>query len=309
VRLPPHNPFTPSAPVTSAGAFAGRDQELKAGLRLIQQISGANAQHGLITGARGIGKSSLAMAMEGIARGEPDYLRLVELPVDIRWRPLMVIGHVAQRPQSVQDVATGLARALDQATTASSGLGLSDVQIDLRIAKFKLGPKSPVTSDDPAANLIDLVESALTPVLGRYAGMMAFVDEVDRIADAPGMASFLKVSSELLVRRKLRNVGFVLVGTEGVMEALLKDHASVDRVFEVIEVPPLTRTEVGDLFEKTLFGTGVTVSPQAVRLVHQASGGLPFRVQRLGYEAFTRVQDSQAGQITVAIARKAIERL
>jgi hypothetical protein len=111
-----YNPFTPGKRLTRPALFAGRSAELEAGLRLLVQATEGNARHGIITGVRGIGKSSLSSQIQGLARSEPEYLKLVGLRTDEFGRELMVAEYIAQASDSVSDLASGLMRALSRAT-------------------------------------------------------------------------------------------------------------------------------------------------------------------------------------------------
>src|SRR6266498_834282 len=62
------NPFRPNG-IVPPGAFAGRYDELKCLERVLHQTKHGNAEHFLITGERGIGKSSLLFYMQCIADG------------------------------------------------------------------------------------------------------------------------------------------------------------------------------------------------------------------------------------------------
>ncbi len=53
------NPFRPGKPITDPELFAGRREELSLLVDALYQTGTGNARHIIVTGARGIGKSSL----------------------------------------------------------------------------------------------------------------------------------------------------------------------------------------------------------------------------------------------------------
>ena len=66
------NPFMPSSPV-STGMFAGRTDELKTLTKALVQTRAGYPNHFMITGERGIGKSSLMLFMKHLADGSITY--------------------------------------------------------------------------------------------------------------------------------------------------------------------------------------------------------------------------------------------
>jgi len=62
------NPFRPNG-IVPPGAFAGRYAELQCLEKVLHQTKNGNPEHFLITGERGIGKSSLLFYMQSIADG------------------------------------------------------------------------------------------------------------------------------------------------------------------------------------------------------------------------------------------------
>src|SRR5689334_20128585 len=66
------NPFRPGS-VISPGMFVGRAEEMEAVERALLQTRDGNPQHFIIEGERGIGKSSLCLLLDYIAKGDIEY--------------------------------------------------------------------------------------------------------------------------------------------------------------------------------------------------------------------------------------------
>ena len=64
-----YNPFKPNSPVFS-GMFVGREQEIRRIDEILFQTKEENPTHILITGERGIGKSSLLLVTNYFSKGE-----------------------------------------------------------------------------------------------------------------------------------------------------------------------------------------------------------------------------------------------
>src|ERR1035437_8341480 len=68
-----YNPFRPNSIVTT-GMFCGRMEELRSAEQSLFQTKNSNPKHFLISGERGIGKSSLLLCIDFTAKGELETL-------------------------------------------------------------------------------------------------------------------------------------------------------------------------------------------------------------------------------------------
>jgi hypothetical protein len=100
------------------------------------------------------------LAIEQVAIGDPDYLRLVEIPHGASWKSIVVATHVATASNESTEVAASLARQLEQGVASTSGVRLTDVEIDLKVARFKLGPRADEPPEDPATQLVEAIQEA-----------------------------------------------------------------------------------------------------------------------------------------------------
>src|SRR5688572_4072961 len=133
------NPFTPGKRLTRPDLFAGRDKQVHAGVALLAQAAAGNVRHGLITGERGIGKSSLASQLEGIAKGDPQYLDLIgHDPNEAPPFRFLVAEHVAQRGEHVPDITRKLLDELERAQNRARATWKLDVEFDFKLFKAKI---------------------------------------------------------------------------------------------------------------------------------------------------------------------------
>lgn len=63
------NPFTPQKPIDNPDYFFGRMDEVDSIVDVLYQTATGNPEHAIITGDRGIGKSSLLFQTKNIAEG------------------------------------------------------------------------------------------------------------------------------------------------------------------------------------------------------------------------------------------------
>lgn len=300
------NPFSPGKRLTRPDLFSGRKKQLRGAVSILVQAAAGNARHALITGERGIGKSSFSSQLQGIARGEEKYLSLVDATSTDLPYTFLAVEHIAQDGQGPRDIAAGLLKELE----AAKGLA--------RFAKYKLdftielGPLTTSVSradDDPkdaVATLIDGIQEVANKVKGKVDGVILIVDEIDRIADSPGVSTFFKVATEKLSSRGIDNVSFLPIGLIGTLEKLRGEHASAGRVFRLVEVPLLGDDEGKELLDKALDSTGVSIDPKASAKIVNLAGGYPNTLHLIGEQAYElAVGDGEV--ITEDIVSRAVD--
>jgi energy-coupling factor transporter ATP-binding protein EcfA2 len=276
------NPFTPGNPLRDAGLLAGRDQELRLGVQFRLQITSGNPRHYLITGPRGIGKSTIALAFAGIAHSERQYLSLV--PGATATAPLLVAGHVAQSGETMGDVVAGLAERVQQQTSGVRGIQLDTIELRALVASMTFS--RPAEQGSVILRFVRTLAKVLADIRAGLPGILLYADELDTIADQASVASFLKVLVEELSTEGVRNVGLMVIGQDGLASQLSSHHASSVRLFQQVHLSPLSDGEVRDLIQTALDSSGVVIDDAALDAIVQASQGLPARAQLIGYETF-----------------------
>ena len=99
-----HNPFSPRSPINSPEKFAGRKQEIKTGA-----IGLVNNNNILVTGPRGIGKSSYANQLLYIAQGEVYLLEKCNIEVTNLWN-MQRLPSKTHKGSSLKDIAGNIVR-------------------------------------------------------------------------------------------------------------------------------------------------------------------------------------------------------
>jgi hypothetical protein len=300
-----YNPFTPGKRLTRPDLFAGRTAQLEEGVKLLGRATHGNVLHGLITGDRGIGKSSLASQVEGIARGDESASELASDLLDGTRFNFLVAEHIAQAGEGVGDVVAGLLTSLDRARKKSPWPIKWEIEIDLKLIKGKL-VQNDDTRREAVVGFVDEVEKAWTAVEGKADGILLVIDEVDRIAEESGVATFFKVATELMTARGLEHVMLLPVGMVGVQELLKAEHASVERVFNVIHVPLLGNAEAMSILERALASTPVEIKWEVSHEIARLSGGFPHPVHLLGSECFEIDTDGLIDELDLTAAMHAI---
>lgn len=300
------NPFSPGKRLTSPALFSGRHDDLRDVTQRVIQAAGDNAMHTLITGERGIGKSSFSSQLQGILRGEEQFIDLLG-PGAVMPYKFLVVEHVSQSGQGSGDVAVGLLRELKSDNRLLKIVKNIDLTLDIGPLTAKAKEKGGDTTDIISEFVIQLSKIAKHHK-SSVDGVVLVVDEVDRIADAQGVSTFFKVATERLSTAGLNNVAFVLVGMLGTLEKLKKEHQSAGRVFLPHPIPLLEQSETIQLMQRALVGTSVTITQEAAEDVHAFSGGYPNAVHLIGEVAFAAAASGD-GEIDQATIREAVDRV
>jgi predicted ATPase len=126
----PSNPFTPNAPIDPR-YFAGRLGEVNKVQAALNQTRHGKTQHILLTGERGIGKTSLATYTRWIAE-EPNEI----LETDFKFATAY---YTVERDQSLVDVCRGLTSKLlaniDKGIAQSCVEKLKGLKLHLKLSR------------------------------------------------------------------------------------------------------------------------------------------------------------------------------
>lgn len=279
------NPFTPQNPIEDGEKFSGRTDLL---VRGIQDLF--NKQNVLVTGDRGIGKTSFANQLCSFAEGDRSVCRRLGIPETGREQKYLVVTHSCSPKSQEGDFLAGVISALETELGTIKEYGGREWAIDIaKILKIKWNESGrvPVLADAAAraAALIEVIQKGK-----KYTGVVLRVDEIDTISDDPKIAgevaNFLKVVHERVSRQRNGPLIYILSGIPGTVTDLIRGHGSVDRLVDNIILPKLRDAEVKDLVQLHLKGTKVSISPDVLQKVVEFSGGFPNPVQLLCYWMF-----------------------
>jgi len=296
-----YNPFKPGA-IIHPGMFAGRIEELKMIERALFQTKHGNAEHFLIHGERGIGKSSLLMVVNYYATGQ---LTTIEnntydfLTISVELEPNDTYDEI------IKKVARELQRQLDQNTVLKKRL--KDVW-DFVTKWEVLGVKYTRETTPPDAmleELCDKIVSIAHKLAETEQGIYLFIDEADKAPKEAGLGEFVKFLTERLTKRSANNVGLGIVGISEVMKKMRDSHESSVRILTPIKLDVLEQDERKQVVTKGLDeaeeknGFRVTADERATTLIASLSEGYPHFVQQYAYSAFEKDTDNNIGAMDV----------
>lgn len=295
MAMPKYNPFKPGS-IVHAGMFAGRFEELRILEKALFQTQNGNPTHFLVHGERGIGKSSLLLAVNAFANDSTPspilgatfkYLTVnIELLPDDQYTDLVL------------KIARQLQREIDRNETVKKALlGLWDF-----VTKWKvMGVEYKREATPVEAMLEELAEkfAAIGKELAREgSGIYIFIDEADKPKSGAGLGEFVKVFTERLTRVGVNNVAVGVIGISNVIDKMKASHESSVRIFTPIHLKPLDKADSKKVVNRGLVEANkrnsdkTTITDDALNLIAHSSEGFPYFIQQYAYCAFDHDKDN-----------------
>jgi AAA ATPase domain len=311
------NAFRPAQEVDDPSFFAGRAREV-ARLTDALHLIGSTP---LIYGDRGLGKTSLAVQIMRIAVGDVQLLSALRLEDRAfneteRYIPIPVVCtdstrnfdgllqeliHSAEAADSMQGQPSYRAKHLAE-RTVSLTLNLKIIQ---RQSTKRYVPEETRPSYE-ALSPTEKLQYLISDIVDTYRQPVLFViDELDRLQNTRGLASFIKATSSEFVK-------FVLVGIASNIGDLLADHQSIERHLIAVQVPRMNDEELRQIVANA--ETYLNRNGQAVQFGYLAANtlaryaqGFPWFVHVLGQSALLKAIEAQAGRNLTTDERRSIQ--
>lgn len=299
------NPFKPHNPV-SATMFAGRVNEVNAFEKALHQTKNRNPINFLITGDRGIGKSSLLVLYRSLARGDikTAYGKLNFVIVNA------VISPRTNLLTLIKIIDSNLKREIGIIESASS-LNNDGDELDRKIKVLDSGsPQSFSIADTDL--VIDKFVYSLSEICNRIKnpekaeqvkdGIVIFIDEANNASSDLHLGYFLKLVTEMLQQYDCGTVMFVVAGLPDVSVKLSFSHASSLRIFNQLKIQGLSTEDTERLIDHGIKAGNklnikkVTISSGAKRQISTLSEGCPHFIQQFSYSAFEANVDGEISE-------------
>ncbi|MGD0790554.1 MAG: ATP-binding protein [Terriglobales bacterium] len=293
------NPFKPNSPVHS-GMFVGRGAELvKLESCLIQTKAGSPSNF-MLTGERGIGKSSLLNYIKHVAEGMGG---IEEISVSFLVVDTDVDSNTTQLGL-VEKIRLGLDKALGETEKGRDFLKKSwEFLKRVEAGGFKLRaaeqePSDELLLEEFAYSLAGVVERVCgegdSSVFGaRFDGVLVLVDEADNASRQLSLGSFFKLLTERLHRRGCNHLAFGIAGLPELRNVLAESHPSSLRLFEELILGRLSADEVRRVIDIGLREANqrnteqTTITEDARHALAYYSEGYPHFIQQFAFSAFS----------------------
>ncbi len=299
------NPFKPNSPAPTA-MFAGRINEINTFEHGLHQTRNGSPTHFLITGERGIGKSSLLMLYKPLADGSiaTEYGNMNFVTINTSISPRTNLNTF------IKIIDKGLKRELGKIESVRSFLNetWSFVQrikiMDSGIEKNSVAEEPDLIIDDLAYSLAETCNRITNPEKGEQAkdGIVFFIDEADAASPELHLGYFIKIVTEMLQQHNCTNVMFVIAGLPEVIGKLSDSHESSLRIFHHLKVKELLKEDRYYVIEQGMSeGNRVnqdltTISDEAKSRISTLSEGYPHFIQQFAYSAFDINDDGEISE-------------
>jgi hypothetical protein len=285
------NPFRPGSLVTP-GMFAGRSRELTALDQALVQANAGNPEHFMITGERGIGKSSLFFLLDRMASGhiESAKTKFSFVVVNISLQSSMThcdllrsLGGGLQRSIAERFPLEDKAKIFWDFLTRWEAFGVSFAQREEEESRpFEL-----------LGQLIQDVGRASEKVREKKGhGILFLIDEADKPSPSSHLGLTLKLLSEGLDKRGSHHVSIFLAGLPGLSGQLRESHESSVRIFKPLILHVLDKEDRAWVVKRGLEQANTqnesktTIQPKALEILCDLSEGFPHFIQQYAYSAF-----------------------
>lgn len=294
---PVANPYAPGAG-TPPPALVGRDAELEtAGVALARTLARRSAQHLLLHGLRGVGKTVLLRAVSSLA--EHDGYHVLQVEGDPRGD---AVGGLVRQSRRI------LADAQPTPKVRQALQSLKSVSVSLGVAGVSVGLEEPTVAGRAGAvaeDLPELLVALAVAVADDGAGVALVVDEA-QVLPLEQLAAVLG-ALHAAGQRQLPLWG-ALAGLPNLLGRAAKAKTYAERMFTVAELGPLGRAPAIAAVREPAAELGVSFSGPALDAIVVASAGYPYFLQTWAYHTWNVARDDPISRKDVARAGPAVRR-
>ncbi|HHC08368.1 MAG TPA: ATP-binding protein [Actinobacteria bacterium] len=284
------NPYAPGAG-TPPPALVGRGELLAGAEVALRRLRAARtAQHLLVTGLRGVGKTVLLAKLAAL--GEHHAFRV--LRVEATGGDDTIAGLLRQAGRLVEDLGGrgGVRRALRAIESVSLTVAGTGASVSRRVS-------------DPARDaLADVVVDVAAVAADAELGVVLTLDEAQRL-DRRDLRRILagihRAGQDALP------IYAVVAGTPDLLGGVARAATYAERLFEVASLGPLSVDEVAEAVAQPAAELGVSWAPQAVERIVERSSGYPFFVQTWAYHTWNAAVDDPISAADVDRAAPHVE--
>jgi len=310
------NAFSPEKELDDPALFAGRRLQV---IELARNLH-TRGTCPIIYGARGLGKSSLALQAQRIAMGDVTLLdgygqREWVIEADDAFRVFYVRCFSTTKDTSAilqlvinsfGDITNGGGRSPSQPVDRTSKKRFSFKFFETETStKYQVPEADPSYRDLTVEDRLLEMASRITQVTGQR--ILVIVDDLELVRDTTGLASFIKLASSDDLR-------FLLVGIGQSISNLVEDHQSIERIAVPIEIPRMQRDELSQIVDRAMArladqGVDFTFQPSAREALARIASGFPWFVHVLGQSALIHAYQDRFTTVTTTYINYALRAL
>lgn len=262
--------FTPSRPIEKRALFAGRTDELR---KMFDAVN-SPGKHVILYGYQGVGKTSLATILK-------------ELFAEY---PTIRIGKInCERNDTFTSVWNNALSEISILIEGPDGNNQHTLNQWLDLGQY-VGPGQ--------------IRQALQKGNAYIPELVIVFDEFDKLG-REHRAMFADTIKD--IADSLTNATVVLIGVANDVTELIADHSSIVRNLSQIKMPPMSRVEVEDILNKSLFKLDMSMTAEACASVVALAQGYPHYAHLLGKESAQSAISDRRREINTADVTTAIK--
>lgn len=260
-----------------------------------------NNKHVLVSGARGIGKSSFAFQIKNLYMG--NHILAERCGINTKLDEYLTCFYTCGKGTTLFTLASDLLIRLEHKCYRIKDKirrNPEKFEESLHLDTIKANIQNEIMKDSPASittQFINGLDNIYTSLLDftDLKGIVIIIDELDKLSKSVEFGHFFKMVHEYLDQDGLSHTNFILVGQKGIFSRLKQQDPSTERILSHVPLKALKDDEARHILsyassEKS--ETPFTIDPDAEKLILEISSGHPLIIQLLGDAAFSSMEDS-----------------
>lgn len=299
------DPFTPDLPIDDPTKFSGRVTAIDMVVDSLFQLAHKQPRFTIITGDRGIGKSSVLRQTKSLTEGNLDLLVRLGIDPGMPTYDFVTAWHDCAPDQTPASLAEGILSQLEHAAVGF----FKNFKVELNLVGLKVAARDSKLSDLSSVVTMfctEISKFAQKATEDGKSGIVLFFDELDRVKANSGVATFFKLTAEKLSRDGVKNVAVFAAGITGAVQNLEEEHGSIYRTFKDVPLLRLDRPEIVQILEEGFKSVGATYDPIVLDKIFSLCAGYPEPVHLIGSQILHTDIDDYLSQEDFAAAEQAV---
>jgi len=250
-----------------------------------------NNRHVLISGPRGIGKSSLASQIQNLYKGDNTLAKRCRIETELDEN--LTCFYSCDKNTTLASLSLDLIFLLEKRLKKLPKVKAKKISASLDLGVIKASLEGDILSSMPSSiatrlleGIIDINRTLIN--FTNYEGINILIDELDQLEDNINFGHFIKIVHEYLIQNGLNNINFIFAGQKGIFSKLYHQDQSVERIIKHVPISKLHKDECKHIltYASTTAIPPFTIEPDAEELILKLSSGFPYTIQLLGDAAF-----------------------
>lgn len=288
------SPFKVDKIEDNPDAYALRRMEITESIEALY-----NGRNILISGPRGIGKSSFAKQMQILYQEDQRLLKRCDIEAEFPRN--LCVYYACDENSTLSSLTLDLIYRIEQECLLIKSFSTGKqkkftTELNLQFVKASL--ETEITSNRPASivthfiNGLKVINSSLVNYT-KYTGLNIFLDELDRLPNEINFGHFIKLIHEYFNQDGITNTNFIFVGQRGIYSRLLAEDRSIERLIRHIPISKIDIDESNHILEFAQYSTKPTfeITDKARDIILKLSAGFPYVIHLIGDSSFHEMEN------------------